>query len=149
MAILAAILVAISNRPCKLAAILWRFRGDLKIQIAEKSPLFRTCSNLAAISWRFLHGKLPKRCLGGPLKGNLSRLSFLSIGFPRSNPLFNPYFPFPSAFSLAARKQNIADTQTRSSYFNRLRFHIFVVFIYKKSITSMYAWTNRCTKLLL
>ena len=70
--ILAAILAAISNRPCKLVAILWEFSNRREIAAVSN------CSNLVAISRRFLHG-LPKRCLGGPLKGNLSRLSFLSL----------------------------------------------------------------------
>lgn len=43
-----AIFVAIPNRACKLAAISWRFRGDL-------SPLFRACSNLDAINWLLIN----------------------------------------------------------------------------------------------
>ena len=41
--------VAISNRPCILAAILWQFENSSCYEIAAKSPLFRTCSNLVAI----------------------------------------------------------------------------------------------------
>ena len=43
-----------------------RFHGDLKIKIAEKSPMFRSCSNLV--------GNYSKRCLGGPQKWKFSRL---------------------------------------------------------------------------
>ena len=45
-AIFLAIFVAIPNRPCKLAAISWRF-------VATKSPRFRTRSNFEAIYWAF------------------------------------------------------------------------------------------------
>ena len=41
-----AIFLAIPNRPCKLAAISWRF-------VATKSPRFRTRSNFEAIYWAF------------------------------------------------------------------------------------------------
>ena len=45
-AIFSAIFVAIPNRPCKLAAISWRF-------VATKSSRFRTRSNFEAIYWPF------------------------------------------------------------------------------------------------
>ena len=45
-AIFSAIFVAIPNRLCKLAAILWRF-------VATKSLRFRTRSNFEAIYWAF------------------------------------------------------------------------------------------------
>ena len=45
-AIFSAIFVGIPNRPCKLAAISWRF-------VATKSSLFRTRSNFEAIYWAF------------------------------------------------------------------------------------------------
>ena len=45
-AIFSAIFVAIPNRPCKLAAISWRF-------VATKLPRFRTRSNFEVIYWAF------------------------------------------------------------------------------------------------
>ena len=49
-----AIFVAIPNRPCKLAAISWRF-------VATKSPRFRTCWNLSRFTGDFFSLRVTNR----------------------------------------------------------------------------------------
>ena len=52
-AIFAAILVAISNRPCKLAAILWRIENSNRREIAAVSNLLELSCDFAAIfAWK-------------------------------------------------------------------------------------------------